>query len=661
MEFNRFSLNHAWEEVSHGSKVAGIDGITTEGFAYIVEEELNKLQRQLNKETYRALPAKGFYLQKKSGGQRLIGISTVRDRVVQRLILQTLYPVVEEVFADCSYAYRPGLGVKKAIAHVSEFYSSKPCWVVKADISQFFDNICWPLLFTEVEKLGIGERISGLIEQQVKSGIILKGKPVVKNQGVIQGSGLSGILTNLYLTDFDHQCMASGLNLVRYGDDFVVITEGLLPATRILHEIEGLLGCIDLKLQPEKTRIIAPYEEFTFLGHEFKAGQIIAPVKKAPKPSQQQTRVIVGIGEKPAVCSIVKNKITAVKHKPEHYWSDSMTTLYVTDQGAYINVKNQQFQVVLHGELRCQVPVNRVSHLVLFGCCNMSHGATSLALQRRIPVMFLSHRGRYFGRLETEGMASVEYLSKQVMFGNQPEFKLAQAKSIVEGKLNNSRVLLQRLNRRKSQAERKPETEKGIADLAVLMDKITTVESIEVLLGYEGQGAHVYFQALANLFKGPFAFEKRTRRPPTDPINSLMSLGYTLLHQNIYSLVQAIGLHTHFGNLHVPRDNHPALVSDLVEEFRAPVVDSLIAYLVNSSIFNAEDFTPPDQRGGVYLHPDALKKFLKHWEEKLQTETTHPHTGYKVNYRRCFELQVWEYVSCLTGKQPIYRPMKVTK
>ena len=125
--------------------------------------------------------------------------------------------------------------------------------------------------------------------------------------------------------------------------------------------------------------------------------------------------------------------------------------------------------------------------------------------------------------------------------------------------------------------------------------------------------------------------------------------------------MQAIGLHTHFGNLHVPRDNHPALVSDLVEEFRAPVVDSLIAYVVNSKIFTPEDFTPPDQRGGVYLHPDALKKFLKHWEEKLQTQTTHPHTRYKVNYRRCFELQVWEYVACLTGKQPVYRPMKITK
>ncbi len=174
----------------------------------------------------------------------------------------------------------------------------------------------------------------------------------------------------------------------------------------------------------------------------------------------------------------------------------------------------------------------------------------------------------------------------------------------------------------------------------------------------KGQAAHVYFQAYGTLLKEPFTFEKRTRRPPTDPVNSLLSLGYTLLSQNLYSLVQSVGLHTHFGNLHTPRSNHPALVSDLMEEFRAPIVDSFVAYLVNSKIFTLEDFTPPDDRGGVYLHPGSLRVFLKHWEDKLKTKVTHPYTGYRVDYRRCLELQVWEYIACLMGEQPTYRAMR---
>lgn len=330
-----------------------------------------------------------------------------------------------------------------------------------------------------------------------------------------------------------------------------------------------------------------------------------------------------------------------------------MTTLYVTDQGAYLKVHNQQFQVFHHQELRICVPVNRVSHVVLFGCCNISHGAVKLALARRIPVLFLSQKGRYFGRLETDGEAKVEYLAQQVKYSRDPDFTKATAESIIRAKLHNSRVLLQRLNRRR----RTDAAQKAINSIALLMDNLPLAESIEVLRGYEGKAATLYFQALGSLFVGAFAFEKRTKRPPTDPINSLLSLGYTLLSQNVYSFVQAVGLHTHFGNLHVPSDHHPALVSDLMEEFRAQLVDSLVAYLTNSKIFVPEDFTPSDERGGVYLYADSLKKFIKHWEEKLQTEVTHLHTGYKVSYRRCLELQVREYISCLTGQQEVYRPM----
>jgi CRISP-associated protein Cas1 len=215
-------------------------------------------------------------------------------------------------------------------------------------------------------------------------------------------------------------------------------------------------------------------------------------------------------------------------------------------------------------------------------------------------------------------------------------------------------VLLMRLNRR-----RKTEVAtSAVAGLAELIEIVAVAEALDAVLGYEGQGASLYFPAFASLLKGEWAFERRTHRPPTDPVNSLLSLGYTLLHQNLHSMVEVAGLHTHFGNLHVLRENHPALVSDLIEEFRALVVDSLVAYLVNRRIFVPEDFTPPDERGGVYLHPDGLKRFLTHWEKRLQTQISHPNSGLKVDYRRCFELQVWEYIRCLTGEQEMYRPMR---
>ncbi|MCC2694864.1 CRISPR-associated endonuclease Cas1 [Nodularia sp. LEGE 04288] len=664
MAFTIEELRFAWFQVRLGTKNAGVDGITLDFFASMVSDQLQILQHQLQQQIYHTYPAKGFYIPKKSGGKRLVGIPTVRDRIVQRLLLEELYFPLEDTFLDCSYAYRPGHNIQQAVQHLFSYYQLRPTWIIKADIQQFFDNLCWALLFTNLEELKLEVNILELVEQQIKAGVVIGGKTIFSGKGVLQGAVLSGALANLYLTEFDRLCLSHGVNLVRYGDDFAIACESWLQANRILEQITNWLRGLYLSLQPEKTQIYAPDDEFTFLGYRFVNGEVYAP----PPPEIKNGKWLINdsgtpyfrlnqrpakfVSRPPKACSTVK-PVAIVPAPISHYWINEMSTLYVTDQGAYLNVYHQQFQVLYKGELKLKIPVVRVSHIVLFGCCNLSHGAVASALRSRIPVMYLSQRGKYFGRLETEGQAKVEYLARQVECCRNPEFTRKQAEAIVLAKLHNSRALLLKFNRRRPSKS----AALAITSIAELMEKLRFAESMDALRGYEGKAASLYFQALGSLFTGVFVFERRTKRPPTDPVNSLLSLGYTLLSQNVFSFVQSIGLHTHFGNLHVPRDNHPALVSDLMEEFRAQVVDSFVAYLVNTRILVPEDFTSPDERGGVYLFPDALKKFLKHWEEKLQSEITHPHTGYKVSIRRCIELQVREYISCLMGEVEVYRPM----
>ncbi|MEC4812226.1 MAG: CRISPR-associated endonuclease Cas1 [Scytonema sp. PMC 1069.18] len=663
--FTLEQITSAWLLVRAGTKSAGVDGITLDLFASDVNEQLRILLRQLQQESYHASPAKGFYLAKSTGGKRLIGIPTVRDRIVQRLLLEELYFPLEDTFLDCSYAYRPGRNIQQAVQHLYSYYQLQPKWIIKADIADFFDSLSWALLLTAVQALPLEPIVVQLLEGQLRSGIVIAGKSIYPGKGVLQGGVLSGALANLYLNEFDRKCLSYGINLVRYGDDFAIACSSWLEATRILDKVTHWLGELYLNLQLDKTQIFTPNEEFTFLGYRFAGGEVYAPpppvtTREGEWVTNQsglpyfrpKERPVKFVSRPPKACSI--DKPSKFPTAPiSHLWQDFMSTLYVTDQGAYLSVKNQQFQVFYQGELKLKIPATRVSNIVLFGCCNVSHGAVSMALWRRIPIMYLSQKGRYFGRLQTEGDAKVEYLMRQVDCARDEKFTRQQAEAIVTAKLHNSRILIMRLNRRRP-------TEKAtqaVDLIQTLIDSLPQAESMEALRGYEGKAATLYFQALGSLFTGFFTFDRRTKRPPTDPINSLMSLGYTLLSQQVFSFIQAIGLHTHFGNLHVPRDNHPALVSDLMEEFRAQIVDSFVAYLVNKKILDPEDFTPPDERGGVYLQASALKKFLKHWEEKLQTETTHPHTGYKVAYRRCIELQVREYVACLMGEVEVYRPM----
>lgn len=648
------SLGRAWERVRMGSPTAGIDRITVENFGAIVESELSQLQREMQQESYFPSPAKGFHLRKSGGGERLIGLATVRDRIVQRYLLQGLYPRLDRVYSPACHGYRPGHSIYTAVAQVREVYGSQS-WVLRTDIQQFFDWIVWAVLLGQLEQLKIPDLALQWVEQHLRSGIVVGGQAMPRNAGVLQGSVLSGALANLYLSEFDRACWEEGIALVRYGDDCLVVCESWFQANRFLGRLDDRLGDLSLRLHPEKTQIFSPDQGFKFLGHQFEQGLIVPPRRGSLQETvtDAKPRRSSGRTGKPLVCGIQKVVAGKVESCSETYWSDPMTTLYVTDQGAYIRVRQKHFEVLLKSVVKLSVPVSRVSHVVLFGCCNLSHGAVQLALQRKIPVLYLASNGRYFGRLETEGQAQLEYLTRQVMRSLEPEFRVRMARSIILGKLHNSRVVLQRLNRKRPSEK----AAHAIAELLEVMEQVRSAETIEVMMGYEGHGAALYFQAFATLLKGRFEFEKRTRRPPTDPVNSLMSLGYTLLSQQVHSMVMVTGLHTHFGNLHVPHRSRPSLVCDLVEEFRSPMVDSLVAYLINSNIFVEEDFTPPDERGGVYLHPDGLKKFLKHWEERLQTQVTHPSTGTKTTYRRCLELQVWEYVKCLTEDGKDYRPM----
>ncbi|MEH1887872.1 CRISPR-associated endonuclease Cas1 [Nostoc sp.] len=521
--FTLEQLTSAWLLVRAGTKTAGVDGITLDLFASAVNDELRLLLRQLQQESYRASPAKGFYLAKSSGGKRLIGIPTVRDRIVQRLLLEEMYFPLEDTFLDCSYAYRPGRNIQQAVQHLYSYYQLQPKWIIKADIADFFDSLCWPLLLTAVQALPLEPIVVQLLEGQLRSGIVIAGKPIYPGKGVLQGGVLSGALANLYLNEFDRKCLSHSLNLVRYGDDFAIACSSWLEASRTLDKVTNWLGELYLNLQPDKTQIYAHNDEFTFLGYRFAGGEVYAPpppvtTREGEWVTNQsglpyfrpKERPVKFVSRPPKACSI--DKPSKFPTAPiSHIWQDFMSTLYVTDQGAYLSVKNQQFQVFYQGELKLKIPATRVSNIVLFGCCNVSHGAVNMALWRRIPVMYLSQKGRYFGRLQTEGDAKVEYLMRQVDCARNEKFTRQQAEAIVTAKLHNSRILIMRLNRRRSTEN----ATQAIDLIEVLIDSLPQAESMEALRGYEGKAATVYFQALGSLFTGFFAFDKRTKRPPT--------------------------------------------------------------------------------------------------------------------------------------------------
>jgi CRISPR-associated protein Cas1 len=188
---------------------------------------------------------------------------------------------------------------------------------------------------------------------------------------------------------------------------------------------------------------------------------------------------------------------------------------------------------------------------------------------------------------------------------------------------------------------------------------VELAEDLDSVRGHEGEGSAAYFRAFGSLVKGDgFAFDKRVRRPPTDPVNALLSFGYTLLANDLHSAASAVGFDPYVGFLHADRYGRPSLALDLMEEFRSIIVDSVTLACLNKRILQPVDFDVGI--GNVYtLKPEARKKFLQQYEERKATEIKHPLFEYRVTYQRCFELQARLLAKYLQGEVESYEPFLI--
>jgi CRISP-associated protein Cas1 len=327
-----------------------------------------------------------------------------------------------------------------------------------------------------------------------------------------------------------------------------------------------------------------------------------------------------------------------------------MTTLYLVQQGTSVRREQKQFVLEPPGGNDTQIPVREVEQILLFGNIHLTTPATSTCLYEKIPVLFLSHLGDYKGHLWSAEHGSLDLELAQFQRRTDADFQLEIARAIVKGKVQNSKQLLLRLNRKRD-VEAVAKATRGLDTDIAAIDKVDNLESLR---GCEGAAAARYFPALGQLLVAAsnFQFSHRHRRPPIDPINSMLSFGYTLLFNNVLSLILAEGLHPYLGNLHRSERKEPHLAFDLMEEFRSPIVDSLVLTLANKQAIKPTDFTTPNAEGGVYLTERARRAFLNYFEERMNTETSHPDVQAAVSYRRAIQLQIRRYRRSLLEEVP---------
>ena len=266
-------LYEAWKRVKANQGSSGVDGITIEDVeASGVNRYLTGIQVELKGGTYRPLPVRRVMIPKPDGSQRPLGIPCVKDRIVQMATKIAMEPVFEADFEDCSYGFRPKRSAKQALEVVRKACNNKGYYVVDADIEKFFDNVNQDKLMALIELRISDRRILKLIRQWLKSGVLYGNILEISELGTSQGSVISPLLANIYLNTLDRLWEKYGLThgiLVRYADDTVIICKNKKSANHALTLLQYIMGKLDLKLHPVKTKIVCMWdgkEGFDFLG-----------------------------------------------------------------------------------------------------------------------------------------------------------------------------------------------------------------------------------------------------------------------------------------------------------------------------------------------------------------------------------------------------------
>ncbi|MDP2834257.1 MAG: CRISPR-associated endonuclease Cas1 [Pseudomonadota bacterium] len=663
--FNRLAsidtLLLGWEKVRGNAGGPGADGVTIERFAQDLLPWMETFPEELREGRYHPHPLLQVRMARPGKKDRLLSIPTVRDRVVQSAANQLIVPILEKEFADESWGYRRGRSTQMALAEVARLRDEGFRWVVDADISAFFDEVDHPALFARLARYLPDPRLLALIRLWV-AGVVKTVEGVYRRieRGIPQGSPISPVLANLYLDDFDEAILDENLRLVRFADDFLILCRDREQAEDALALTSETLDALDLRLNQAKTRITHFDEGFRFLGVNFLREQLspanpAARGLQAPAPGyafRGAGRRLEPLAPEPApVEEMAVLEIESAIVSVDEATPPLLRTLYLNEQGLSLSREGQRLLVGHRDQVLLEVPIHTLNQVVVNGNASLTTGALRLCQENHIGVGFLRMNGECWGMLEAFDGHAVELRLAQYRRTEDAEFRLATARAMVVAKIANSRLLLNRYLRRHPL----PEAEFRLAELLDLGHRAESATGLEMLRGFEGAAARVYFGAFQDWLGEPWGFTGRQRQPPPDPVNALLSYGYAVLFNNLHHLIRLRGLDPHLGFLHAARDGHPALVSDLMEEFRSLVVDAVVLHLLFAGQVGTEDFSPDGEEGAGWRMSEAFKKkFIHALEAKLNSRLAHP-SGGVLDYRRILRHQVHALARAIEGAEPGYR------
>lgn len=333
-----------------------------------------------------------------------------------------------------------------------------------------------------------------------------------------------------------------------------------------------------------------------------------------------------------------------------------MSCLYITENGSKVSTRGGHFIVECQDGSERLVPKETLESIVIFGNVYLTVPCIKECMERGISVSMFSTKGRYFGRIESTSHINAKRLKQQVYLSDKEEKRVQFSKKIIMNKIHNQRVLLSRYARSSEK-----DIDEYIRAMKIHEKKISQCDSIEQIMGYEGNAARQYFKALSEMVKDDFKFSGRNKRPPKDAFNSMISLGYTILMYEIMGEIENRGISPYIGFMHKDIERHPTLASDLLEEWRAVIVDATVMSLIQGNEIDISEFRKDEETGAVMISKQGVNIFIKKIEKKLQSNMNYlEYLEHPVSFRRAIWWQVAKIVNCIDkGTFDDYTPIRI--
>ncbi|CAA6807722.1 MAG: CRISPR-associated protein Cas1 [uncultured Sulfurovum sp.] len=668
--FSKSSLYEALKLIK--SKGSGLDKESLLMFKKNAKKEINELYRELLAGTYAPQPIEKIAIAKNKKEKRPIALSSVRDKVVQRALVNTIEPHFDKGMSNMSYGYRRNRSTLKAINRCRDFINRGKFWVYKTDVRNFFETINHDTLLNLLDQHIEDKQIVRLISLYLKNGGFKHQTYVEHGEGVHQGDILSPLLSNIYLNEMDKYLERKEIEFVRYADDFVLFFKKKEQIQTPVKELESFLKTLSLHLGEKKSYQANVFKHgFTFLGAFFKDKEVKIDNARLQKKvsalfeiaretdksakfvkkvnafleglsfyylkiidpqSTQYTVLYNGLIDASSQFVFLQRKAGKIKTKKEFkeafeglyflkevsvtehketverivskgfekylatktYVKDegklksnkqkyaksfaASSVLYVSQFGAYLGMSKNSITVKVKGKVLAKIPKKQCEQIIIAGkAISLSSNMVYLCAYEGIAIDFVDGRDRPFASIFSAKNAYPKMALMQLEL-IEKNLSLPLAKAFIRGKSKNQLNYLKYLDRYHNDVEKK---------IALIEQKIKgnikKAKTNAELMGYEGDISAVYWQSLVQILESKSNFEGRVTRGAEDLVNASLNYGYAILYARIQHALLKAGLALHISFLHSLQDGKPTLVYDLIEEFRAFVVDRAIVSMINKN------------------------------------------------------------------------------